>query len=68
MRRDYDIFEKFTDSSTLWRVTVRGRFEATRKMQELAEHSNNEFLAIDIQPECFLPITVKSIRYEPLNR
>jgi hypothetical protein len=62
MRRDYDIFEKFHDGSTLWRCWIRGQHEAKRKMQELAEHSENEFVLIDIQAETFLPITVKAVR------
>jgi hypothetical protein len=49
MRHDYDIFEKFPDGSTLWRACISGRFETHRKMQELAERSENEFYAIDIQ-------------------
>ena len=49
MRRDYDIFEKLPDGSTAWRTCVSGRFEAERRMQELAEFSPNEFLLIDIQ-------------------
>jgi hypothetical protein len=28
---------------------VFGKFEAERKLHELTEHSNNEFLAIEIQ-------------------
>jgi hypothetical protein len=48
MRHDYDIFEKFPDGSTIWRVCMSGRFEAERKMKELAEHSKNQFYAIDI--------------------
>jgi len=60
MRRDYEIFEKFHDGSTLWRCQIRGQHEAKRKMQELAEHSENEFVLIDIQAETFLPITVKA--------
>jgi hypothetical protein len=55
MRRDYDVFEKFPDGSTLWRTCVSGRFEAQRKMQELAEHSENEFFLIDIQAVELLP-------------
>ena len=51
MRREYDIFEKFPDGSIVWRVCVRGQFEAKRKVKELAEHSGNEFVAIDIQAE-----------------
>jgi len=62
MRRDYDIFEKFDDGSTLWRCCIRGQHEAKRKMQELAEHSENEFVLIDIQAETFLPVTVKAVR------
>jgi hypothetical protein len=49
MPRDFDIFEKFPDGSKIWRTCVSGQFEADRKIQELAEHSNNEFVAIDIQ-------------------
>jgi hypothetical protein len=55
MRRDYDIFEKFHDGSTLWRACVSGRFEAHRKMQEFAEYSDNEFFLIDIQATELLP-------------
>jgi hypothetical protein len=49
MRREYDVFEKFSDGSTLWRATVAGRFEALRKMQELGEYSDNEFFTLDVQ-------------------
>lgn len=49
MRREYDVFERFTDGSTLWRATVTGRFEALRKMQELGEYSDNEFFTLDVQ-------------------
>jgi hypothetical protein len=55
MRHDYDIFEKFTDGSSIWRACVSGRFDAQRKIQELAEHSANEFFAIDIQVDKILP-------------
>lgn len=49
IRRDYEIFEKFPDGSTLWRACVRGRFEAQRKLDELAERSENRFYMIEIQ-------------------
>jgi hypothetical protein len=55
MRRDFDIFEKFPDGSTLWRACVNGRYEAQRKAQEFAEHSENEFYMIDIQAVELLP-------------
>jgi hypothetical protein len=48
MLRDFDIFEKFHDGSTIWRVCVIGQHEAQRKLQELGEHSENRFYAIDI--------------------
>jgi len=57
MRRDYDIFEKFPDGSTLWRACVAGRYEAQRKVAELAEHSENEFFVIDIQAGRSLPFS-----------
>ena len=49
MRREYDVFERFPDGSSIWRATVAGRYEAQRKMQELAELSENAFFTIDIQ-------------------
>jgi hypothetical protein len=49
MRHSYDVFEKFSDGSTLWRASVSGKYEAQRKMQELREISQNEFFVIDIQ-------------------
>ena len=48
MPRNFDIFEKFPDGSITWRACAFGQFEAERKLQELAEHSENEFLAVDI--------------------
>jgi hypothetical protein len=55
MLRDFDIFEKFPDGSAIWRTCVFGQCEAERKMHELAEHSENEFWAIDIQAREPLP-------------
>jgi hypothetical protein len=49
MLRDYDIFEKFPDGSTIWRACVFGQYEARRKLQDLAKGSPNEFVAIDIK-------------------
>jgi hypothetical protein len=73
LRRNYDIFEKFPDGSTLWRACVPGRYEALRKMQAYAEHSENSFYAIDIQAAEHLPaefpgVTLRrSTRYTRLN-
>ena len=59
MRRDFDIFEKFPDGSSVWRACVSGQYEAQRKIQELAESSENEFFGIDIQTEEFLPLNLE---------
>jgi hypothetical protein len=48
MRRNYDIFERFPDGSSLWQACVRGQFDTRRKIHELAEHSKNEFFVIDL--------------------
>jgi hypothetical protein len=49
MMREFHIFEKLPDGSTIFRTRVSGQFAAERKLQELAEHSMNEFAAIDIK-------------------
>jgi hypothetical protein len=66
MRRDYDVFEKFPDGSTLWRVCVAGRYEAQRKMYELAEDSESEFFLIDIQAGQHLPFSLPRANTRPL--
>jgi hypothetical protein len=44
--RDYDIFEKLPDGSSVWREMVVGRENARLKVQSLAKLSSNEFFAI----------------------
>ena len=65
MSRDFDIFEKFPDGSTIWRTCVSGQFETDRKLKELAEHSNNEFVAIDIQTGNRFPVIVAPHKSRP---
>jgi hypothetical protein len=65
MRRDYDVFEKFPDGSTLWRACVAGRYGAQRKIHELAERSDNEFFLIDIQPGQHLPFSLPRANTKP---
>jgi hypothetical protein len=67
MRHEYEVFERFPDGSTLFRACVTGKFETQRKIQMLAEHSENEFYAIDIQAvEHLPPISARKMR--PLAR
>jgi hypothetical protein len=48
MHREFDLFEKFPDGSSLWRACVLG-LEGTRlHLQELAQKSGNHFYAIDM--------------------
>jgi hypothetical protein len=68
MRRVYDVFEKFPDGSTIWRTFVTGRFEAERKMQELAERSGSEFFLIAIQEEDILPTVSARRNSRPLSK
>ncbi|HLJ23101.1 MAG TPA: hypothetical protein VKT71_03270 [Candidatus Acidoferrales bacterium] len=58
MLRDFDIFENLPDGSTIWRTCVFGKFQAERKLQELAEHSQNEFWAINFQDRELLTTVV----------
>ena len=51
MRRKYDIIEQLPDGSLIWRDSVARRYDAERKIQELAEHSYNHFYAVDSQDE-----------------
>ena len=68
MRRVYDVFERFSDNSTLWRATVTGRFEADRRLRELAEHSENEFFLIEVPTEKFLPTVPAPKSTRPLTK
>jgi hypothetical protein len=68
IRREYDIFEKFPDGSTFWRACVRGRFEAQRKMDELAERSENQFFIIDIQDHVLSMPLLAPIKSKPLAK
>jgi hypothetical protein len=48
MKREYDLFEKFPDGSSLWRASVSG-FETTRlRLKELACSAENQFYAINL--------------------
>jgi hypothetical protein len=48
MTREYDLFEKFPDGSSLWRVSVSGLGNARLYLHELTRKSENQFYAIDM--------------------
>jgi hypothetical protein len=57
-RRDFDLFEKFADGSSLWRTCASGQIDAQQKLQNLADHSENEFYSIDIETGELLPFNL----------
>jgi len=48
MTREYDLFEKFSDGSSLWRASVSGLGNARLYLHELTRKSENQFYAIDM--------------------
>lgn len=60
---NFDVYERLPNGSLTWRTCVFGRFEVDRKLQELKEHSDNEFVAIDIQTgELWPPTASERVR------
>ena len=49
---------KFPDGYSVWRACVSGEYEAQRKLQELAEHSENEFFVVDLLSQEPVPSSV----------
>jgi hypothetical protein len=58
MRRNFDIFEKLADGSSIWRTCASGRIDAQQKLQNLMNHSENEFYSIDIETGEVLPFNL----------
>jgi hypothetical protein len=48
MIREYDIFEKFPDGSSLWRASILGLAGTYFQLRRLAQNSGNQFYAIDM--------------------
>jgi len=65
MLHDYHIFEIFLDGSSLWRACVSGLFNTKRKLQELAENSENEFVALDFSTSNFLRLGAPGTKLQP---
>ena len=55
MDREYELFEKFPDGSSLWRSSVIGLGNARLQLQELTRKSKNQFYVIDIFAGKILP-------------
>lgn len=54
-RHDFDLFEKLSDGSSIWRMCASGQIDTQQKLQNLADHSENEFYSIDIETGELLP-------------
>jgi len=65
MLHDYHIFEMFPDGSSVWRVCTEGRFTTERKLQELAERSGNEFIALDFSTLNYLRLGASGNNFDP---
>ncbi len=48
MERTYDVFEKLSDGSLLWKKAVTGLNEALARLQELGSSSSNEHLVMHL--------------------
>jgi hypothetical protein len=48
MTREYDLFERFSDGSSLWRGCVIGIENTRHHLEQLARKSKNRFYAIDM--------------------
>jgi len=72
MKHEYDLFEKFSDGSSLWRDCIPG-FEIILRLQELAWKSDNQYYAIDLTTEEVLAfdsegaIPMESAHFQKLN-
>lgn len=67
MRDEYDIFERLPDNSFVWRACVPGRYNTERKLQELAETSDNQFYVLNLAVGDALPHIVKVKMPDPLK-
>ncbi len=54
-RQNFDLFEILPDGSSIWRTFASGQIDAQQKLQNLADHSENEFCSVDIETGELLP-------------
>jgi hypothetical protein len=48
MKKGYDLFEKFSNGSSLWQGSFPGFETACLRLQELAQRSENQFYVINL--------------------
>jgi hypothetical protein len=65
MLRVYHIFEMSRNGTLLWRACISGRANTERKLQEFAEHSETECLALDFSTSNFLQLGATGTMRKP---
>jgi hypothetical protein len=58
MPHKYDLFEKFSDGSSLWRACVIGLEGARRHMSDLSVRSSNQFYAMHLVSGEIVPLNL----------
>ena len=54
MDRTYDVFERLSDGTMVWRATVVGHEVALRKLRELARLGDNEFRLMHLDTQTII--------------
>jgi hypothetical protein len=65
MLRVYHIFEMSRNGTLLWRACISGRANTERKLQEFAEQSEHEFIALDFSTSNFLRLGAAGTKRKP---
>jgi hypothetical protein len=60
MQRSYDLFEKLTDGTLMWRDSVRGYNDALRKITELASRSQNEWQVMHLPTKTVIAVLLNA--------
>ncbi len=64
MNRKYDLFEKFSDGSSLWLACAYGQEAAMYHLREFAKKSKNHFYAMDVTTGRVLPGAMNALGSE----
>jgi hypothetical protein len=67
MATTFDIFE-VTPDGYMWRCSVQGQYEKARKLQELAETSDNQFYAVDLAAGELPPVAARPRKYQYIDQ
>jgi hypothetical protein len=57
MNNEYDIFERRSDGSLIWRQVIHGQQNARNRLNELAAHEPNEFILMHLATDRLVATT-----------